>query len=54
MRKPFSCSVDGRDVTVTEVDAAIMMEGSALEDIGKILVSNNKRANGNTDGQALK
>jgi hypothetical protein len=54
MRQPFSCSVDGRDVTVTEVDAAIMMEGSALEEIGKILVSNNKRANDNTDGQAPK
>jgi hypothetical protein len=53
MRKPFSCSVNGRDVTVTEVDAAIMMEGSALEEIGKILVSN-KRANDNTDGQAPK
>jgi hypothetical protein len=53
MRKPFSCTVQGRDVTVTEADAAIMMEKSALEEISKILVSN-KRANANTDGRGPK
>ena len=54
MRKPFSCSIDGRDVTVTEVDAAIMMEESAVEEIGKILVSNKRANNNNADEQAPK
>jgi hypothetical protein len=49
MRKPFSCSVDGRDVTVTEADAAIMMEKSALDEISKILVSNKRTANDGTN-----
>jgi hypothetical protein len=53
MRKPFSCTVQGRDVKGTEADAAIMMEKSALDEISKILVSN-KRANANADGRAPK
>jgi hypothetical protein len=49
MRKPFSCSIDGRNVTVTECDAAIMMEKSALNEISEILVSTKKRRNDATD-----
>jgi hypothetical protein len=54
MRKPFSCSVDGRDVTVTEADAAIMMEKSALDGISKILVSNKRTADGSTNQPTAK
>jgi hypothetical protein len=42
MQKSFFCLVNGRDVTVTKADAAIMMEKSALDEIGKILVSNTR------------
>ena len=49
MRRPFSCNIDGRDVTVTECNAAIMMEKSALNEISEILVSTKKRGNDATD-----
>ena len=54
MRKPFSCTIQGRDVKVTECDAAIMMEKSALDEISKMLVSNKRAANANADGPAPK
>ena len=40
MRRPFHCVLEGREVCVTESDAAIMLEGSALKAIGQLLVSN--------------
>jgi hypothetical protein len=54
MREPFSCSVDGRDVTVTKADAAITMKKSALDEISQILVSNKRAANDGTNKPAAK
>jgi hypothetical protein len=54
MRKPFSCNIDGRDVTVTESDAAIMMEKSALNEISEILVSTKKRNNDADDNNTTR
>lgn len=44
MRRPFHCVLEGREVCVTESDAAIMLEGSALKAIGELLVSNKRQA----------
>jgi hypothetical protein len=49
MRKPFSCTIEGRDVSVNEADAAIMMEKLALDEISKILVSNKRGADAGTN-----
>jgi hypothetical protein len=54
MWKPFSCNIEGRNVRVTEADAAIMMEKSALDEISKILVSNKRIAGASDNAPAKK
>jgi hypothetical protein len=44
---------DGRHVTMTKSDAAIMMEKSAFDEISKRLVSNKRVANNVTNKPAL-
>jgi hypothetical protein len=46
VRKPFTIKLENRDVTVTECDAAIMLEESAVKKIGDMLVRKKK---GNDD-----
>ena len=48
VRKPFTVELEDRDVTVTESDAAVMLEESAVKAIGNMLVRK-KRQQGDND-----
>jgi len=45
IRKPFTCFVEGHEVSITQDDSAIMMEQSVLKEITKNLFQGQKRVN---------
>jgi len=42
IRKPFTCVIDGHEVSVTQDDSAIMMEKSVMKEIGEALFHGQK------------
>jgi len=45
IRKPFTCFIDGHEVSITQDDSAIMMEKSVMKEIGEALFHGQKRHN---------
>jgi len=45
IRKPFTCFIDGHEVSITQDDSAIMMEKSIMKEIGEALFHGQKRHN---------
>jgi len=42
IQKPFTCFIDGHEVSITQDDSAIMMEKSVMKEIGEALFHGQK------------